>query len=158
MFHILLFLLHRWFKETYFNLIRSSNRCSQMLFLFLMGLTVVRCTFPTRRGLEPLHRICDRYPRCPYHTIMVFTTGVKLPLWWCQDVSSGIMWGFLLFIPQINLHLHPHMWVSNRNCNNKKKRWGKTPVLPLRYVVGWTAESQMLLNNSQRTADQQRAD
>lgn len=47
--------------------------------------------------------------------------GVKLPLWWCQDVSSGIMWGFLLFIPQINLHLHPHMWVSNRNCNNKKK-------------------------------------
>lgn len=33
MFHVLLFLLHRRFKETYFNLIRSSNRRSQTLFL-----------------------------------------------------------------------------------------------------------------------------
>lgn len=52
MFHILLFLLHRQFKETYFNLIRSSNHCSQMLFLFLMGLTVARCRFPQDRVLS----------------------------------------------------------------------------------------------------------
>lgn len=33
MFHILLFLLHRRFKEAYFNLIRSANRRRQMLLL-----------------------------------------------------------------------------------------------------------------------------
>lgn len=33
MFHILLFLLHRRFKETYFNLIRSANRRRQTVLL-----------------------------------------------------------------------------------------------------------------------------
>lgn len=46
MFHVLLFLLHRRFKETYFNLIRSSNCRSQMPSLFGSRLTVPRCRFP----------------------------------------------------------------------------------------------------------------
>lgn len=37
MFHFSLFLLHRRFKETRFNLIRSSNRCNQTSFLFHSG-------------------------------------------------------------------------------------------------------------------------
>lgn len=115
MFHILLFLLHRRFKETYFNLIRSSNRCSQMLFLFLMGLTAVRCRF-SRQGLKPLCPICDRYHWWPSPTVMVYTTQ-KSVLWSYhtdgEDVVSQIMRGFLLFIPQINLNLHLQIWDSN---------------------------------------------
>lgn len=45
MFHVLLFLLHRRFKETYFNLIRSSNRRSQALSLFGWRLVAPRCRF-----------------------------------------------------------------------------------------------------------------
>lgn len=46
MFHVLRFLLHRRFKETYFNLIRSSNRRSQALSLFGWRFTPPRCRFP----------------------------------------------------------------------------------------------------------------
>lgn len=46
MFHVLLFLLHRRFKETYFNLIRSSNCRSQALSLFGWRLTAPGCGFP----------------------------------------------------------------------------------------------------------------
>lgn len=51
MFHILLFLLHRRFKEAYFNLIRSANRRRQTLLLLRAvaaggcSLTAARCRF-----------------------------------------------------------------------------------------------------------------
>lgn len=70
MFHILLFLLHRRFKEAYFNLIRSANCRRQMLLLLraaawggglgVCSLTAARCRFSTPRGLKPLCPICDR--------------------------------------------------------------------------------------------------
>lgn len=46
MFHVLLFLLHRRFKETYFNLISGSNRRSQALSLFGWRLAAAGCRFP----------------------------------------------------------------------------------------------------------------
>lgn len=45
MFHVLLFLLHRRFKETYFNLIRSSNRRSQARSVFGWRLAAPGCRF-----------------------------------------------------------------------------------------------------------------